>query len=63
MYKEDDAKESSGKLQKAIHNITREKMDVGLGRFELPTSTMSTWRSNQLSYKPVSLNIHLTLFE
>lgn len=25
---------------------------VGLGRFELPTSSMSTMRSNQLSYKP-----------
>jgi hypothetical protein len=26
---------------------------VGLSRFELETSTMSTWRSNQLSYKPL----------
>jgi hypothetical protein len=30
---------------------TREKM-VGLGRFELPTSRLSSARSNQLSYKP-----------
>ena len=27
---------------------------VGLGRFELPTSRLSSARSNQLSYKPVS---------
>jgi hypothetical protein len=26
---------------------------VGLGRFELPTSRLSSARSNQLSYKPV----------
>ena len=26
---------------------------MGLGRFELPTSSMSTMRSNQLSYKPL----------
>ena len=26
---------------------------VGPGRLELPTSTMSMWRSNQLSYEPV----------
>lgn len=25
---------------------------VGLSEFESPTSTMSTWRSNQLSYGP-----------
>ena len=28
---------------------------VGLGRFELPTSRLSGVRSNQLSYRPVSL--------
>ena len=27
---------------------------VGTGEFESPTSTMSTWRSNQLSYAPIS---------
>jgi hypothetical protein len=27
---------------------------VGLGRFELPTSRLSSARSNQLSYKPVA---------
>ena len=29
---------------------------VGLGRFELPTSRLSGVRSNQLSYRPVSLS-------
>ena len=28
---------------------------VGLGRFELPTSRLSGVRSNQLSYRPISL--------
>ena len=31
----------------------RERRLVGLGRFELPTSRLSSARSNQLSYKPV----------
>src|SRR5271168_3354563 len=30
----------------------RERRLVGLGRFELPTSRLSSARSNQLSYKP-----------
>src|SRR5712672_3225735 len=29
---------------------------VGLGRLELPTSRLSSARSNQLSYKPLTLN-------
>jgi hypothetical protein len=29
---------------------------VGLGRLELPTSRLSSARSNQLSYRPVSPN-------
>ncbi len=29
---------------------------VGLGRLELPTSRLSSARSNQLSYKPELLN-------
>ena len=29
---------------------------VGLGRFELPTSRLSSARSNQLSYRPVSVH-------
>src|SRR5579864_7192559 len=32
----------------------RERKLVGLGRFELPTSRLSSARSNQLSYKPGS---------
>ena len=32
---------------------SRERRLVGLGRFELPTSRLSSARSNQLSYKPV----------
>ena len=31
------------------------KLMVGLGRFELPTSRLSGVRSNQLSYRPISL--------
>jgi hypothetical protein len=34
------------------HSLLAEKL-VGLGRFELPTSRLSSARSNQLSYKPV----------
>ena len=33
----------------------RERRLVGLGRFELPTSRLSSARSNQLSYKPLRL--------
>ena len=33
------------------HMVKRENM-VGLGRLELPTSRLSSARSNQLSYKP-----------
>ena len=29
---------------------------VGLGRFELPTSRLSSARSNQLSYRPLSVH-------
>ncbi len=31
---------------------------VGLGRFELPTSRLSSARSNQLSYRPERLSLH-----
>jgi hypothetical protein len=34
-----------------LHSL-RERRLVGLGRFELPTSRLSSARSNQLSYKP-----------
>ena len=30
---------------------------VGTGRVELPTSTLSVWRSNQLSYRTISLSL------
>ena len=30
---------------------------VGLGRLELPTSRLSSARSNQLSYKPLTTNV------
>ena len=32
---------------------------VGLGRLELPTSRLSSARSNQLSYKPLTRGTHL----
>ena len=35
--------------------ITRSIKVVGLGRLELPTSRLSSARSNQLSYKPLTL--------
>ena len=34
-------------------HLLRKRRLVGLGRFELPTSRLSSARSNQLSYKPV----------
>jgi hypothetical protein len=34
---------------------SRKRSVVGLGRLELPTSRLSSARSNQLSYKPVTL--------
>jgi hypothetical protein len=39
------------KLRRATFTVRRL---VGLGRFELPTSRLSSARSNQLSYKPVT---------
>jgi hypothetical protein len=38
--------------KKKIESSVTATVEVGSGRFELPTSTMSTWRSNQLSYEP-----------
>ena len=39
-------------LRRATFASLRERRLVGLGRFELPTSRLSSARSNQLSYKP-----------
>jgi hypothetical protein len=39
-------------LQRGSFASLRERRLVGLGRFELPTSRLSSARSNQLSYKP-----------
>jgi len=38
-----------------IATLSREGKVVGLGRLELPTSRLSSARSNQLSYRPDSL--------
>ena len=39
-------------LRRAVFASPRARRLVGLGRFELPTSRLSSARSNQLSYKP-----------
>jgi hypothetical protein len=36
----------------ASHGTQQKREMVGLGRFELPTSRLSSARSNQLSYRP-----------
>src|SRR5215470_6137374 len=46
-----DQKPAIGK--KSARPITKSRKVVGLGRFELPTSRLSSARSNQLSYKPL----------
>ena len=40
----------------SLHSL-RERRLVGLGRLELPTSRLSSARSNQLSYKPLTLSL------
>src|SRR3954469_18207506 len=40
------------KLRRTTFTRYRERRLVGLGRFELPTSRLSSARSNQLSYRP-----------
>ena len=49
----ESAQASLFKLRRATFTRYRERRLVGLGRFELPTSRLSSARSNQLSYKPV----------
>jgi hypothetical protein len=48
----ESAQASLFKLRRATFARYRERRLVGLGRFELPTSRLSSARSNQLSYKP-----------
>src|SRR6202011_3798544 len=42
-------------LRRGSLSSLRERRLVGLGRLELPTSRLSSARSNQLSYKPLTL--------
>src|SRR5882757_1753358 len=42
-------------LRRGSLSSLREQRLVGLGRLELPTSRLSSARSNQLSYKPLTL--------
>src|SRR5882672_1959981 len=42
----------------SLHSL-RERRLVGLGRLELPTSRLSSARSNQLSYKPLTLLLEI----
>jgi hypothetical protein len=42
-------------LRRGSLSSPRERRLVGLGRLELPTSRLSSARSNQLSYKPLTL--------
>jgi hypothetical protein len=44
-------------LRRATFASLRERRLVGLGRFELPTSRLSSARSNQLSYRPKSTRL------
>src|SRR6266436_1469823 len=49
---------SPGTLRFALRGCatrSRRRSVVGLGRLELPTSRLSSARSNQLSYKPLTL--------
>jgi hypothetical protein len=48
----DQSEEERARRSLAVPDCRSLKV-VGLGRFELPTSRLSSARSNQLSYKPV----------
>jgi len=41
-----------GQKEPRLSSVVRHPTLVGLGRLELPTSRLSSARSNQLSYKP-----------
>ena len=47
--------DDGGRTESRPSHLVRRLIMVGLGRFELPTSRLSSARSNQLSYKPESL--------
>jgi hypothetical protein len=53
----DDTHEQRGRMaaRQPIHMNWQRRAMVGLGRLELPTSRLSSARSNQLSYKPEPL--------
>ena len=59
-YMASDTRVHSATTQHPIkaHKLMRSTLErvVGLGRFELPTSRLSSARSNQLSYRPLSVN-------
>jgi hypothetical protein len=46
---------TSSRLRRGCATRSRRRSVVGLGRLELPTSRLSSARSNQLSYKPLTL--------
>jgi hypothetical protein len=52
-YQKTNASRQSGKSSHKLENALDQM--VGLGRLELPTSRLSSARSNQLSYKPLTL--------
>jgi hypothetical protein len=52
-YQKTNASRRSGESQQQRENALDQV--VGLGRLELPTSRLSSARSNQLSYKPLTL--------
>ncbi len=49
-YQKTNASRQSGQISYKLENALDQV--VGLGRLELPTSRLSSARSNQLSYKP-----------
>ena len=53
----DDVRRSSLRSRGLPSRSCRAAKVVGLGRLELPTSRLSSARSNQLSYKPLTLSL------
>jgi hypothetical protein len=50
---EDGRRRTDKSAIRRLSSVFRRLILVGLGRFELPTSRLSSARSNQLSYKPL----------